>query len=72
MTKTDFENIKNKILDIKNQPNSELYDVLEKISLEFDITKNSILSLSSYLDELENIYNTTLKEYEKRTNVKRQ
>ena len=72
MTKTDFENIKNKILDIKNQPNSELYDVLEKISVEFDITKNSILSLSSYLDELENIYNTTLKEYEKRTNVKRQ
>ncbi len=72
MTKTDFENIKNKILDIKNQPNSELYDVLEKISVEFDVTKNSILSLSSYLDELENIYNTTLKEYEKRTNVKRQ
>jgi hypothetical protein len=72
MTKTDFENIKNKILDIKNQPNSELYEVLEKISVEFDITKNSILSLSSYLDELENIYNTTLKEYEKRTNVKRQ
>ena len=72
MTKTDFENIKNKILEIKNQPNSELYEVLEKISVEFDITKNSILSLSSYLDELENIYNTTLKEYEKRTNVKRQ
>lgn len=71
MKKNEFEEIKNKIKIANDLSNNDLVSILEKTSLEFDITKNSILSLSMYLDELENIYNYVLKEYENRTNVRK-
>lgn len=72
MTKIEFEDIIDKTSKLNELNNDMLVSILEKTSLEFDITKNSILSLSIYLDKIEEVYNTTLKEYEKRTNVRKQ
>jgi len=71
MTKAEFEEILEKSNNLSELNNDKLVSILENISLEFDITKNSILSLSIYLDKIEEVYNATLKEYEKRTNVRK-
>lgn len=71
MTKKEFESLKEEIKDIKNINNDKLIQIMENISIEFDVTKNSILSLSMYLDSLEEMYNFVLKEYEDRTNVRK-
>lgn len=68
MIKEEFDKIKEDFKDIKNLPNKDLVDILDKTSTEFEIVKNTILSLTQYMDDIENIYNSTLKEYEKRTN----
>lgn len=71
MNKKDFEAIKENIKKLNELTNNDLVDILDKTSIEFDITKNSILSLSMYLDEIEKIYNHVLKEYENRVNVRK-
>lgn len=71
MTKIEFEDINEKTNKLNELNNDALVSILEKTSIEFDVTKNSILSLSVYLDKVEEIYNKTLKEYEKRTNVRK-
>jgi len=68
MTKEEFEKIKEDFKNIKDLPNKDLLNILDKTSIEFEVVKNTILSLSQYMDDIENIYNSTLKEYEKRTN----
>lgn len=66
MSRKEFDEIKESIKNIKDKSNAEIYTILEKMSLEFDIVKNSLLSLSSYLDDVESIYNSALKEYDSR------
>lgn len=68
MTKIEFDNIREKLKELKELPNKELIEILEKTSQEFDMVKNTILSLTQYLDDVEEIYNKTLKEYETRNN----
>ena len=50
-------------MHIKNVPNAKLEETMDKISLEFESTKNTILGLSFYIDKLEEMYNNLLKEY---------
>lgn len=66
MTKEKFDNISNKISDLKNIPNSDLIQIMDDLSSEFDIVKQKIIDMTFYLDKLELLYNNTLKEFESR------
>lgn len=66
MTKEKFEQISEKILDIKNTPNSDLIDIMDNLSIEFDIVKQKIIDMTFYLDKIELLYNNALKEFENR------
>lgn len=68
MTQEEFKVLNDTIKEIKNLPNNKLEDVMDKINVEFEITKNSIISMSFYLDTLEEMYNSLLKEYKERNN----
>ena len=41
---------------------------MDELYTEFETTKNTILGMSFYLDKLEELYNTLLKEYKERNN----
>ena len=40
---------------------------MDKLSSDFDLTKNNIIGLTLYLDKVEELYNKSLKEYQSRT-----
>jgi hypothetical protein len=67
MNKEEFENIVKELGDSKNLPNSKLIEIMDKLTNDFDLTKNSIIGLTVYLDSVEELYNKTLKEYQSRT-----
>ena len=66
MNKEEFENIIELQKELKDQPNSKLIEVMDKLTTEFDLTKESIINSTIYLDKVEELYNTILKEYESR------
>jgi hypothetical protein len=66
MKKEEFENIIELQKELKDQPNSKLIEVMEKLTTEFDLTKESIINSTIYLDKVEELYNNILKEYESR------
>ena len=39
---------------------------MERLTTEFDLTKESIINSTIYLDKVEELYNNVLKEYESR------
>ena len=53
---------------MKNLPNTVLVNFLQKLSDEFEITKQDIINKTHHLDKVEDLYNTTLKEYQLRGN----
>jgi DNA anti-recombination protein RmuC len=55
------------IKDYKNRPNKDLIKVLDLLSKEFELTKDTLIKLSKHLDKVEQTYNTILKEYDGRT-----
>jgi len=55
--------------DVKNVPNNRLEQTMDKLAEEFETTKQNILGLSLYLDKVEELYNTILKEYQNRNAV---
>jgi hypothetical protein len=55
MNKEEFENIIKDLGDIKNLPNSELIKIMDKLTTDFEITKNNIISLTIYLDKVEEL-----------------
>jgi predicted ATP-grasp superfamily ATP-dependent carboligase len=67
MNKEEFENIVKELGDIKNIPNTKLIEIMDKLTTDFDATKNSIIGLTFYLDKVEEMYNKTLNEYQNRT-----
>ena len=69
MTKEEFENIVKDSTDLKNQPNTKLVEMMDKLSTDFDLTKNNIIYLTHYLDNVEDTHNKILKEYKQRTNT---
>ena len=66
MKKEEFENILKLQSDLKDQPNSKLIEVMDKLTTEFDLTKESIINSTLYLDKVEELYNNMLKEYQSR------
>jgi hypothetical protein len=68
MTKIELENIISQKSNLQNLPNNALIDYMDKLSLEFEVTKQSLISLTYHLDNVEETYNFILKEYEKRNN----
>lgn len=66
MTTEEFETILKEQGDLKNLPNSRLVEIMDKLSIDFDFTKNNIINLTMYLDNVEELYNKALKEYELR------
>jgi len=67
MNKEEFENIVKELGDSKNLPNSTLIEIMDKLTNDFELTKNSINRITDYLDSVEELYNKTLKEYQSRT-----
>ena len=66
MTKQELENIIIEQQNLKNLPNTKLVEFMDKLSVEFEITKQNIINTTIYLDKLEELYNNTLKEYQTR------
>ena len=52
--------------DAVNVPNNRLEQTMDKLAEEFENTKQNILGLTVYLDKVEELYNTILKEYQNR------
>jgi hypothetical protein len=67
MTNEEFDNITKELVDLKNLPNTKLIEIMDKLSSDFDLTKNNIIGLTLYLDKVEELYNKSLKEYQSRT-----
>ena len=53
MNKEEFENIIELQKELKGQPNSKLIEVMEKLTTEFDFTKENIINSTIYLDKVE-------------------
>lgn len=66
MEQKDLDIIKNELSNLKNLPNSKLVEFMDKLSSDFDITKNEIIKLTLKLDNEEILYNQILKEYQRR------
>ena len=62
------EKLKKVILDYKSLPNRDLEFGLEKLSEDFESTKELLIKLSLHLDSLEENYNKILKEFNRRKN----
>jgi hypothetical protein len=67
MTKLELENIISQKSNLKNLPNTVLVDFLDKLSSEFETTKENLIKLTYHIDNIEELYNLTLKEYQQRT-----
>jgi phage terminase Nu1 subunit (DNA packaging protein) len=55
---------------LKDLPNTKLVEYLDLLSSDFDITKESIIKSTLYLDKVEELYNRILKVYQERNNGK--
>jgi predicted ATP-grasp superfamily ATP-dependent carboligase len=67
MVKEEFENIVKELGDLKNLPNTKLIEIMDKLTTDFDLTKNNIIGITLYLDKVEELYNKSLEEYQSRT-----
>jgi predicted nucleotidyltransferase len=70
MIKEEFDDIVKNLGDLKNLPNTKLIEFMDKLSTDFDNTKNTIINLTHYLDSVEELYNKTLNEYQSRGNAR--
>ena len=66
MKSEEFEQILNEQSNLKNLPNSSLASFMDLITEDFEITKQSIINQTLYLDKLEELYNNILKVYQDR------
>ena len=67
-SKIDVEKMNSIITEIKSSGNQELFQALEFLSEDFEDTKQMIVYLSTHLDNVENLYNKVLNEYNLRNN----
>jgi ribosomal protein S17E len=68
MNKEEFDNILSEQKNIKNIPNSKLIEYMDIVTEDFETTKSNLINMSYYLDKLEELYNSMLKEYQSRNN----
>lgn len=67
MTKEELQEIIDNQKDLTNIPNSNLINYMDKLTTDFENTKENIIKLTYYLDTVEELYNNILKEYQNRT-----
>lgn len=70
MKNEKFEEIINEVTNLKDLPNTKLVEYLDLLSSDFEITKESIIKSTLYLDKVEELYNRILKTYQERNNGK--
>ena len=63
-----IEKFQNIISDLENSNNKEVSEALDFLKNDFEETKNMLIDLSNHLDNIENLYNSVLMEYNKRNN----
>jgi hypothetical protein len=68
MTKIELEGIISQKSNLKNLPNATLVEFMDKLTSDFEITKQTLISLTLHLDKVEDTYNFILKEYQNRVN----
>jgi hypothetical protein len=66
MERKEFENIIETLGDLKNLPNAKLIEMMDKLSIEFEVTKSNIINTTYHLDKVEDTYNRILKEFDSR------
>jgi hypothetical protein len=66
MTKEELEQIIDSQKDLKNLPNATLVSQMDILTQDFDETKEKIISMTYYLDKVEELYNNILLEYQNR------
>ena len=54
--------------DLKNLPNSNLIQMMDLLSLEFEDVKKNLISMTFHLDKVEELYNNVLNVYQDRNN----
>jgi DNA-dependent RNA polymerase auxiliary subunit epsilon len=64
--KIDIEKVIDIVADIKSKPNKELTQVMDFLAQDFEETKKLIVELTYHIDNIENLYNKVLKEYQTR------
>jgi len=67
-SKIDIDKLNSIITEIKSSGNSELIQAMDFLSEDFEETKQMIINLSLHLDNVENLYNKVLSEYNLRNN----
>lgn len=65
-----FKEILDVQTNLQNQPNTKLVEYLDLLSSDFEVTKESIIKSTLYLDTVEELYNRILKVYQDRNNGK--
>jgi prefoldin subunit 5 len=69
--KVESQQVVGIIKEHKVRPNKDLILAMEFIKKDFDLTKESLVKMTSHLDKLELTYNTLLKEYQSRNVVQK-
>jgi predicted RND superfamily exporter protein len=67
-SKIDVEKLNTIITEIKSSDNQELVQAMDFLTEDFEETKQMIVNLSIHLDNVENLYNKILVEYNSRNN----
>lgn len=70
MKDEQFKEILDSQKDLKDLPNSKIVEYLDLLSIDFEITKESIIKSTFYLDKVEELYERLLKIYQERKNEK--
>ena len=70
MKKEEFDNIIKEQLNLKDLPNNRLIEMMDLLTKDFELTKETIINSTRYLDKVEELYNNTLKVYQDRANGK--
>lgn len=70
MKNEEYQTIIEEEKNLKELPNSKLIEFMDLLSSDFEITKQSIINSTIYLDKIEDLYNKILNIYQERANGK--
>jgi len=68
MKNEEFQNILEEQKNLKDLPNTKLVEFMDLLSSDFELTKQSIITSTIYLDKVEELYNNILNIYQDRNN----
>jgi len=66
MTQEEFKIMVESAKDVDKLNNKSLESNMDKLAVEFEETKQNIINMTYYLDRVEQLYETMLKEHTKR------